>query len=407
MDGAFEFEKDFKSAIDSGKIPGVVLMAKDAAEDKINYCWSHGLKTAKPDRKDAPDSAMTPDTPLRLASASKIVATVMALQCVERGYLGLDDDVQRFLPELAQVQVLTGFDDSQNPLLRPPKCAITLRHLLAHTSGLAYITEDEPLITKYRDLGFIPKVASLQVAHRYGFPLSDDPGSRWIYGPNLDWAGKLVERATGLDLEEYMHQNICAPLGITDMTYKLQKRPDMVARRADMSNRDANGVPENTSASYLLEDPDDCFAGMGLFATPNAFMAVLHSLLKDDGKLLSPAMVDAIFQPQLDAAREKSLNIYMDGRNHGGLLPEAGIRRNHSLGGLMIMEDCEGDVWRRKGCISWGGFPNLFWSIDREAGLCVLIAFQLIPFGDEQCVRLGRLFEKTIYKRLKESKSRH
>ncbi|KAG5935616.1 hypothetical protein E4U53_000404 [Claviceps sorghi] len=124
MDTAFE--KDFESAVASGDVPGVVLMAKDAA-DKINYSWSHGLKTARPDRRDSADSAMTPDTPLRLGSASKIVTTVMALQCVDRGYLGLDDDVQTFLPELGELQVLTGFDASLKPLLRRPKCAITLR----------------------------------------------------------------------------------------------------------------------------------------------------------------------------------------------------------------------------------------------------------------------------------------
>ncbi|KAG5929514.1 hypothetical protein E4U42_005659 [Claviceps africana] len=121
------FEKDFESAVASGSIPGVVLMAKDATGDRIDYCWSHGLKTARPDKRDSSDSAMTPDTPMRLASASKIVTTVMALQCVDRGYVGLDDDVQPFLPELAALQVLTGFDASLKPLLRRPKCAITLR----------------------------------------------------------------------------------------------------------------------------------------------------------------------------------------------------------------------------------------------------------------------------------------
>ncbi|KAG5984796.1 hypothetical protein E4U55_003161 [Claviceps digitariae] len=127
MDTKFEFEKDFKSAVACGRIPGVVLMAKDATEDKINYCWSHGLMTARPERKDSADAVMTPDTPMRIASACKIVTAVMALQCVERGYLGLDDEVQKFLPELGQRQVLTGFDASENPILRPPTCAITLR----------------------------------------------------------------------------------------------------------------------------------------------------------------------------------------------------------------------------------------------------------------------------------------
>ncbi|KAG5936298.1 hypothetical protein E4U53_000253 [Claviceps sorghi] len=269
--------------------------------------------------------------------------------------------------------------------------------------------DDSSLIKKYKDLGFVPDAASELITHRYVYPLVHDPGTRWTYGPNLDWAGKLVERAAGMDLEEYMQRHICAPLGVTDMTFKLQKRPDLVARRPDMSKRDANGVPENVDASYLVRDPDDCFGGMGLFASATSYMALLHSLLKNDARLLSPSMVDAIFQPQLDAVCEKSINDEFDGQpelNHGGLLPLVGIRRNHGLGGVMIMEDCDGDAWRRKGCISWGGFPNLFWCIDREAGLCLLVAFQLIPWADKQCVRLGRVFEKGIFKKLSASRMR-
>ncbi|KAG5929513.1 hypothetical protein E4U42_005658 [Claviceps africana] len=222
--------------------------------------------------------------------------------------------------------------------------------------------DDASLVKKYKDLGFIPEAASDLITRRYSYPLVHDPGTRWTYGPNLDWAGKLVERATAMDLEEYLQRHICAPLGITDMTFKLQKHPDLVARQADMSRRDANGVPENADASYLVKDPDDCFGGMGLFASPASHMAVLHSLLKNDARLLSPSMVDAIFQPQLDAACEESINDRFDRKPHGGLLPPVGIRRNHGLGGVMIMEDCDGDVWRRRGSISWVGFPNLFWT---------------------------------------------
>ncbi|KAG6010086.1 hypothetical protein E4U21_000119 [Claviceps maximensis] len=171
------------------KIESLVWL-KTILEDKINYCRSHGLKTVKPDRKESPNSAMTPDTPMRLASAGKIVTTVMALQCVERGYLGLDDDVHKYLPELAQLQVLSGFDDSQRPLMRRPKRAITLGHLLSHTSGLIYIIEDESmlekykdlgsipeLIKKYKDLGFIPEAGPKLVPHRYTYPLSYDRGT--------------------------------------------------------------------------------------------------------------------------------------------------------------------------------------------------------------------------------------
>ncbi|GKU10696.1 achain simvastatin synthase [Fusarium langsethiae] len=209
------------------------------------------------------------------------------------------------------------------------------------------------------------------------------------------------------------------------MTFKLQKRPDMASRRADMSKRDADGVPQNEDASYYLSDPEDCFGGMGIFASPAAFMTFLQSLTANDGRLLRTETVEDMFRPQLDHECEQSLNDELDSRretNHGGLLPLVGIRRNHGLGGLMAMEDCDGTNWRQQGSMGWGGFPNLYWvraslllflrydanklltqCIDPKAGICILIAFQLIPWADKQCIELGRLFERAMYQKLNDN----
>ena len=164
-------------------------------------------------------------------------------------------------------------------------------------------------------------------------------------------------------LEDYMQKNICTPLGITDMTFKLQQRPDMTARRADMSTRDGNGIPQYEDVNYYHQDSVDCFGGMGIFASPEAFMTFIHSLLRDDGKLLRSETVELLFQPALTSESEKVTNEQIDARqeiNLGGLLPLI-IKRNHALGGLLIMEDCHGKTWRQQGSMSWGGLPNLYW----------------------------------------------
>ncbi|KAI0417179.1 transesterase [Xylaria grammica] len=398
-----DIERAFEQAVESGQIPGVVLMAKDRTGAKINYTRCYGSRTARLDNAPAETLSMEVDSPMRLASACKIITTVMAMQCVERKLLRLDEDVSGILPEVGNMMVLEGFDSDSRPRMRKPEVAVTLRSLLTHTSGISYIVE-HPDLMRYRDLGHIARPDAGKVVDRYNYPLVSDPGRCWSYGPGLEWAGKLVERVAGLSLEEYLQQNICAPLGVADMTFKLQQRPDMRARRADMSRRDAEGVPRNEDASYYRADPEDCFGGMGIFASPRAFMAVLHSLLAKDGKLLAAGTIETMFQPQLDAVCEQSLNDEIDARqqtNHGGLLPRTGIRRSHGLGGLMILENCDGMDWRRQGSMSWGGFPNLYWCIDPEAGICILIAFQLIPWADPQCVELGCAFERAIYQQLR------
>ncbi|GKT48778.1 acyltransferase LovD [Colletotrichum spaethianum] len=399
-----EIEMEFESTINSGQIPGVVLMAKDKSGTKLNYTRCYGTRTPRTGTEPTTTPTMTVDTPMRLASASKIITAVMAMQCVERGILCLDGDVADLLPEVGEMKVLDGFEKDSQPNLRDAECAVTLRHLLTHTSGISYVVEDPNLI-RYRDLGLIAQPNAGRIAERFKYPLIHDPGRRWSYGPNLEWTGKLIERATGMTLEQYMQDNICAPLGVTDMTFKLQERPGMMARRADMSKRDEEGVPRIEEASYYQSDPEDCFGGMGIFASPAAFMAFLQSLLAKDGKLLSADTVEAMLRPQLDDECEQSLNDELDARqetNHGGLLPQVGIKRSHGLGGLLILEDCDGGDWRQKGSMGWGGFPNLYWCIDPAAGLCILIAFQLIPWADKKCVELGRLFERAMYEQLKD-----
>ncbi|KAI1422430.1 transesterase [Xylaria sp. FL1777] len=398
-----DVERAFELAVQSGQIPGVVVMAKDKTGEKVDYTRCYGSRTARRDVAPAESTSMEADTPMRLASACKIITTVMVMQCVERGLLHLDEDVSNVLPEVGDMMVLEGFDSDSRPRLRKREGTVTLRSILTHSSGISYIVENQDLI-RYRDLGHVARPDADTIVDRYGYPLVCDPGRQWCYGPGLEWGGKAVERVTGLSLEEYLQRHICEPLGVTDMTFKLLQRADMQARRADMSRRDAAGVPQNEDASYYRIEPADCFGGMGLFASPRAFMAVLHSLLARDGKLLAAETIDVMFRPQLDAVCEQSLNDEIDARhqtNHGGLLPKTGIRRNHGLGGLMIMENCDGLNWRQKGSMGWGGFPNLYWCVDPEAGVCIVIAFQLIPWADPQCVELGRSFERAVYQQLR------
>ena len=78
------------------------------------------------------------DSIFQIASMTKAITTVAALQLVEQGKVDLAEPVARQLPQLANVEVLEGFDAAGKPALRPARTPITLRHLLTHTSGLCY-----------------------------------------------------------------------------------------------------------------------------------------------------------------------------------------------------------------------------------------------------------------------------
>ena len=117
-------------AVDDSVVPGVVAMAAD--HEGVIYAGAFGTREIDRDR------AMTLDTMVGIASMTKAVTSVAAMQLVEQGRIGLDVPLGAYLPELAAVNVLEGFDDAGAPRLRSPRRPITLRHLLTHTAGFAY-----------------------------------------------------------------------------------------------------------------------------------------------------------------------------------------------------------------------------------------------------------------------------
>ena len=230
-----------------------------------------------------------------------------------------------------------------------------------------------PLLTQWREFrGEKCQPGGKKIEDRFLYPLVYEPGSSWTYGPSIEWAGRMVERVNGgISLEDYMRENIWKPLEIKDMTFFLQSRPDLLERRADISVRDPTDGSSKlmyVDDEYWHEDPDDCFGGMALYSTPREFMKVMHSMLVDDGKLLSTEYVNLLFQPQLSDHSRAALNsFYSDplaNRLMGALLP-MGVKRDHALGGLLLIEDVPNQNWRRKGTMTWSGLPNFFWVSSR------------------------------------------
>src|ERR1700759_555721 len=121
-------------SVEAKEVPGVVALA--ATDTGVLYEGAFGL------RDIADDCAMSPDSVFRIASMTKAVTSVAAMQLVEQGKLQLDDPIGNVLPELATPQVLEGFDDAGAPRLRAARRPITLRHLLTHTAGFGYEFDD-------------------------------------------------------------------------------------------------------------------------------------------------------------------------------------------------------------------------------------------------------------------------
>src|SRR4029077_12584866 len=222
-----------RRAVDTKEVPGVVAMA---ANDKgLIYEGAFGTR----DLVSGP--AMTLDTIFRLASMTKAVTSVAAMQLVEQGKLQLDQPVGNILPELSAPQVLEGFDDSGAPRLRPARRPITLRLLLTPTAGFGYEFLNADLI-RYVKVSGTPSTSTGKLAS-LRLPLVFDPGDRWEYGINIDWAGRAVEAVSGQPLEVYFREHIFAPLGMRDTDYVISSAQQSRLGSVDQRTPDESLAP--------------------------------------------------------------------------------------------------------------------------------------------------------------------
>ena len=135
------------------------------------------------------------------------MTSIAALQCVERGLLKLDQPISTILPEWLEPQIITGFDsDNKEPILKSATKPITLRHLLSHSSGIAYPLLN-PLLTQY--CGPSLGMKNTFIKDQYLIPLIYEPGESWEYGPGIEWAGQMIERVNaGMKLGDYLQKNV-------------------------------------------------------------------------------------------------------------------------------------------------------------------------------------------------------
>lgn len=277
----------------------------------FKYSKTFGYTSVKPENA----KPIQTNTVMWVASCTKLMTSICALQLVDQGKLALDDPVYTHIPELKDFKILKTFDNDGKPVEVEQTKPITLRTLLTHTSGLTYDGMHPKLLAwlAYHDRQH--SVGS-KILDRFSAPLTFQPGASWMYGPSIDYAGLLVERVTGLTLEEYMRQNLWEPLGIKDMTFKLSTRPDMKERMADMSMRDeASGkVRLSTERMGYLDgngqEVEDCMGGQGVFTTPEEYIKVVHAALTMDEneKLLKKEIVNEFFSPQLGEVPSAAMN---------------------------------------------------------------------------------------------------
>jgi methyl acetate hydrolase len=316
------------------------------------------------------------------------------MQLVEQGKLDLDTPAGQLLPELAQVQVLEGFGSGGKPILRAPKTPVTLRNLLTHTAGYGYDMWN-PEIGRYQEVTGLQPLSSGKYAALKA-PLLFDPGTRWNYGINIDFAGRLVEIVSGQKLGDYMRDHLFAPLGMADSAFKLTDT--MRARKAKVHARAENGVLSATEME-IPQDPEFQGGGGGLYSTMPDYLRFVRAILNagalDRRRVLKPETVALMSRNQMGANRVAPMRTTNRARSlDAEFFP--GIDKSWGL--TFQINEALAPTGRSAGSLSWAGLGNTYYWIDPVKGIGGVFATQILPFADSQALPLFYAFETTIYR---------
>jgi CubicO group peptidase (beta-lactamase class C family) len=378
-------DETLAQAVASGTVAGIVALAAD----------SRGLiyERATGKRDLAGAAAITQDTVFWLLSMTKAITATACMQLVEQGKLGLDQPMSQVLPELAAPSVLEGFDDSGKPQVRPAKRAITLRHLLTHTSGFTYANWSNQ-IPRYEKATGMPDIAESRNA-AFAAPLEFDPGERWQYGIGMDVVGKIVEAVSDQSLEVYFREHIFEPLGMANTGFLISSAQKQ--RTATTYARQADGSLEAVPFE-MPQRPEFFSGGGGLFATPRDYLAFLRMLLGDgtfnSARILKPQTVAAMRTNQigdLDVNPLKSSAPVWS--NDANLFP--GMQQKWGLS--FDINTRPGPNGRSAGSYGWAGLLNCYYWVDPAKKVTGAIFTQLLPFYDARVVDLYGAFERGLY----------
>ena len=361
-------------AIQKSDLPAVVAIAINKNGEKVTYNYGKAIWSE--------DVKVTQEHIFRIWSMTKLVTSIAAMQCVENGLIGLDNDLSEIMPEMTDIPILS------NGKLIEPKNKITLRHLLTHTSGFGYsgMTIEEGDYNKenwnYND-----------------GPRHFESGTNFLYGTSTDWVGKLVEKLSGLDLEAYFRKNITGPLKM-DRTFfnvpdSLQSQVVSYGRRGDKGEKELEEIPNRvpTNKATVLS------GGGGLFSSPSDYTRLLQCFINDGvyegGRILSKATIEEMIQNQVG-----DINLNPEGRhfnpgvccNFNGLMDE-----NSKWGLAFLIDNSSKDYGRQAGTATWGGLMNTYYYIDFKSGIAASIYTQHLPFNHIETTSLFDKFSKIIY----------
>ena len=362
--------------IDSGWIKGAVgFIARDG---KVVYNKAFGVddsETKQPLKTDAI---------FRIASQTKAITSVAVMILFEEGKFLLDDPISKYIPEFARPKVVDQFNEKDSSFTTvPARREITIRDLLTHTSGIDYAligsARMKAIYAKNRiPVGFESDTLRLanEMKRLGGMPLQHQPGEKFTYGLNTDVLGYLVEKLSGMSLNNFFHQRIFNPLGMNDTYFYLPpaKQARLVTLYTEDEERKAvrnTGSRQPVATDYPKLQGTYYSGGAGLSGTIHDYAIFLQMLLNggvyNGQRILSRRTVELMTSNQIG-------DLFIGGVDKFGLGFQVVTERGQARSALTA------------GSFLWGGYFGTTYWVDPTEGLVCLLYMQQSPIshGDIQ-----------------------
>ncbi|HEY8175071.1 MAG TPA: serine hydrolase domain-containing protein [Gemmatimonadaceae bacterium] len=372
--------------VDSNRIGGAVALV--LRDGDVVYQRAVGWADREAGRR------MTPDAMFRIASQTKALTSVAIMMLVEEGKIALNNPVSQFIPAYARTTVAIRSDSGRQIVLAMRR--ITIRDLLTHTAGISYGV-DSLLAPLYAAKGLGPEAGfgwytadkdepiCATIERLATLPFMRQPGDAWVYGYSTDILGCVVERASGVPLDEFIRARITRPLGMTDTYFYVpaSQRQRLVAVYATDSLNHATRAPDGSRGQgHYVDGPRRSFAGgAGLVSTARDYARFLQMLLNggelNGVRLLSPKTVDLMTSNQVGALFNAS------GQGFG-----FGFSINEKLGVDNTMMSV--------GTYGWGGAYGSQYRVDPKERVVLVFMINQLPNRSDVAAK----FPNAVYQAL-------
>jgi CubicO group peptidase (beta-lactamase class C family) len=296
----------------AGRMPGYVAALRIRGRTEIRAHGRTAVEETAPPMRD--------DTQFRIASVTKPMGGALTLTLVRDGVLALDDPVARWLPEAAEPRVLVSPDaplDRTVPAERP----VTVRDLLAGTSGWGCVMEDTPLQAAMLERGVFPSplhrdlIPDEFVARLTGLPLAFQPAAGWLYESGIDLLGMLLMRATARSLAQLVAERVTGPLGMASTGFR--GSADRLAT-AYLPGPDGLTVLDPPDGTFAVPPPFEELAG-GLVATAADVLRFFTAMADGGAPVLTADEVALMTADALTPAQRRSARLFLGPGESWGL----------------------------------------------------------------------------------------